>query len=55
MSWQYFSDSELMCRCCYGKAEMEPNFMKKLIVLREYVNFPFAVTSAYRCFKTIKQ
>ncbi len=51
MSWQYFTDNELKCRCGCGKADMESGFMKKLIGLREYLGFPFIITSAYRCAK----
>lgn len=49
MGWQYFSADELKCRCGCGKADMNPNFMKKLIALREYLSFPLPITSAYRC------
>ncbi len=49
MDWQYFSEDELQCRCGCGKADMDPNFMKKLIALREYLDFPLLITSAYRC------
>lgn len=49
MTWQYFADKELQCKCGCGQANMQPNFMKKLIALREYLEFPFTITSAYRC------
>lgn len=49
MAWQYFSEDELKCRCGCGKANMNPNFMKKLIALRDFLDFPLKVTSAYRC------
>lgn len=49
---QYFELAELKCKC--GKCgstgeEMKPDFMRKLIALREHVNFPFLLISAYRC------
>lgn len=49
MTWQYFSDIELKCRCGCGQGKMDADFMKKLIALREHLEFPFIVSSAYRC------
>lgn len=46
--WEYFSLKELSCPCC-GKMEMNPEFMEKLVLLRKECNFPFKITSAYRC------
>ncbi len=50
--WKYFSLQELKCRC--GKCEsigddMKAELMEPLIVLRETMDFPFRITSAYRC------
>lgn len=50
MTWQYFSKAELQCKCC-GVEKMQPEFMRKLITLREFLGFPLTVTSAYRCAK----
>jgi uncharacterized protein YcbK (DUF882 family) len=49
MNWEYFSEDELKCKCGCGKSDMDPEFMRKLIRLRRYLEFPFPVTSAYRC------
>lgn len=51
-TWKYFSLDELKCKC--GKcgstgAEMDPKFMVEIEILRDLCNFPFVVTSAYRC------
>lgn len=50
--YHYFSPDELKCKC--GKCgstgdEMDPDFMHSLILLRESCNFPFVISSAYRC------
>lgn len=52
MEYKYFSLNELKCKC--GKcgstgAEMDDMFMAKLDYLRGVCEFPFVVTSAYRC------
>jgi uncharacterized protein YcbK (DUF882 family) len=49
MAWDYFTEDELRCRCGCGQAKMEPEFMRKLVSLREKAGFPFHLTSAYRC------
>lgn len=46
--WRYFTRAELQCRCC-GEVRMHPEFMRKLVELRDRAGFPFPVTSAYRC------
>ena len=51
VSYPYFSLAELQCHCGCGEAKMDAGFMKKLIALREYLDFPLYVTSAYRCAK----
>lgn len=48
MSYRYFTDPELACKCC-GEQKMQPDFMRKVEALREACGFPFAVSSAYRC------
>lgn len=50
--WKYFSLEELKCHC--GKCgstgmEMDDSFMQWVVALREECNFPFMVSSAYRC------
>ena len=52
ITYKYFSWNELKCRC--GKCdstghEMKKELMEPLIVLRETMDFPFTVSSAYRC------
>lgn len=49
MSYDYFSDDELRCKCGCGSAYMDDAFMRKLVSLREKMGFPFHLTSAYRC------
>ena len=44
----FFSEKELSCKHC-GKNKMVPSFMQKIVKLRRELNFPFVVTSAYRC------
>lgn len=50
--YKYFKPEELKCKC--GKCEstgheMDVEFMRKLDALREHLNFPLVITSAYRC------
>ena len=50
--YSYFSNNELKCKC--GKCNTDEKamsviFMERLIALREYLNFPFIVTSGVRC------
>lgn len=49
MSWQFFTDDEMRCRCGCGRVAMNEEFMRRLIALREEMVFPFVVTSGYRC------
>jgi len=47
--WQpYFSPKEMACSHC-GKVAVEPRFMDKLLAARILADFPFIVTSGYRC------
>jgi zinc D-Ala-D-Ala carboxypeptidase len=53
-SWKYFSLDELKCKCgeCGSTGlEMDNAFMQVIIMLRQKINSPFKVTSAYRCHK----
>ena len=50
--WPYFSLEELKCRC--GKCnstgnEMDNQFMQRVVIIRQKLNIPFIVNSAYRC------
>lgn len=50
--WKYFDLDELKCKCgnCGSTGmEMDNEFMERLVALREECDFPFAVTSGYRC------
>lgn len=48
-NYQFFSASELSCKCNECDGDMNDQFMTKLIALRESCDFPFHITSAYRC------
>lgn len=48
----YFTNKELACKCgaCHSDGlEMNNDFMSKIIELRQDLNIPFIVSSAYRC------
>lgn len=52
MDWskvKHFTEAEFTCRCGCGKADMNPVFMGRLDALRAGCDFPFVVTSGYRC------
>lgn len=46
---EYFTDDELKCRCGCNRVEMNTYFINKLNALRHTLNFPFKVTSGFRC------
>ena len=48
MSYKYFTEDELRCSHC-GINNMNKLFMQRITILREFLGFPFVVTSAYRC------
>lgn len=48
-SSQYFSFTELQCKCGCGEAEMDSAFMTKLDILRHQYGKPIHLSSAYRC------
>lgn len=48
MTYKYFTEQELSCSHCQNN-EMNDAFMTKIESLREELNFPFVVTSGYRC------
>lgn len=48
MSWKYFSENELACPCC-GQCEMDCEFMENLEGIRDILEFPFVISSGYRC------
>ena len=45
---KYFTSKELQCSHC-GNNRMDKEFMRKIEALREKLDFPFPVNSAYRC------
>ena len=47
--WKYFTDDELACKCGDCDGEMKPSFMVRLVKLRAFLDFPFPISSAYRC------
>lgn len=47
--WTYFTLEELQCRCGCGRADMDTDFMAKIVNIRRLLGFPFIVTSAFRC------
>lgn len=48
MIYKHFTESELRCPCCDING-VHKSFMEKLEALREECDFPFVLTSAYRC------
>jgi uncharacterized protein YcbK (DUF882 family) len=44
----YFTAKELCCKHC-GEGGMDPAFMDVIMSLRERLDFPFLITSGYRC------
>ena len=47
--YKYFTEDELRCKCGCGVVGMDTDFMKILVAIREAVDQPFVVRSAYRC------
>lgn len=45
----HFRESELACKCGCGACKMDIKFMQAIESLRVALDFPFVVTSAYRC------
>ena len=48
MTKNYFTDKELSCKCC-DTNKFHRGTKAKLNDLREFLGFPFVVTSGYRC------
>tara|TARA_B100000424_G_C22684382_1_gene374611 strand:+ start:225 stop:608 length:384 start_codon:yes stop_codon:yes gene_type:complete len=46
-NWKYFSEDELKCKGT-GECNMDPEFMEKLVALREEYDSPMIITSGYR-------
>ncbi len=50
--WKFFTLEELKCKCgqCGSTGnEMIPEFMVMIVAIRKEADFPFVITSAYRC------
>lgn len=47
--WKNFSKEELMCKCGCGKMKICVTSLNRLQILRDTINKPMQVTSAYRC------
>lgn len=46
---KFFKKSEFDCRCGCGGNEMNADFLRKLDDMRSRMDFPYIVTSGYRC------
>lgn len=49
MGTKHFKRKELKCKCGCGRADMSPEFMERLELLREEYGKPIILSSAYRC------
>lgn len=47
--WNHFTIEELACKCGCGRMEMDDEFMRHLVMIREFLDFPLSVSSGYRC------
>ena len=47
--YRNFSRAEFECKCGCGRADMSPEFMRRLQALRDRVAEPLAVSSGFRC------
>jgi len=47
--FDYFTAKELTCKCGCNTLEFDLTFLETLNKIREECNFPFVVSSAYRC------
>ena len=47
MDWVYFTEQELACKGT-DECDMHPEFMEKLIAVRDVYNQPMIITSGYR-------
>ena len=54
MMENHFTSDEMKCKCC-GKLLIDTDFRDKLNIARELANFPFVVSSGYRCEKHNKE
>ena len=49
--WNYqgFSPEEFECKCGCGRAEMDSEFMRKMVNLRRAIGGPVIINSGFRC------
>jgi zinc D-Ala-D-Ala carboxypeptidase len=53
-NYRFFNKNEFVCGCC-GKAEMDDEFMRKMVNLRLAAKQPVLITSGFRCEKHNKK
>ena len=46
-----FTEDEFRCKCGCGRADMKPQFLNFVQLLRTACGFPFVITSGFRCEK----
>ncbi len=46
---KHFRPAEFACRCGCGLNNMDPEFLRKLDLARDWAQVPFRITSACRC------
>lgn len=49
MTYEFFSDDELRCRCGCGTHNMDASFMTKLVDARRLAGIPFRIACGCRC------
>ncbi len=47
--WPYFTIEEVTCKCGCGEMNMDGRFMRTILEMRKELDFPFIITSGYRC------
>ena len=50
-----FTEAEMRCHCGCGRAEMDPDFMERLQVIRDGFCHPMPISSGFRCVSFDKQ
>lgn len=49
MTYEFFTDSELRCKCGCGTLNMDSSFMTRLVDARRLAGIPFRIASGCRC------
>lgn len=47
--WKNFKAEELACRCGCGAVKIDEGLMDDLQIMRDSLQFPFIISSGYRC------